>query len=649
MKRLFYLLRYILIIHISTLLIMTGMRFTMFLVLHNRLQPTSLGKWGLQAESFLRGLWIDNTMACYILAIPLLLVFACGVIKSCKWIVHTINIYYILCYIPVFIIFAANIPYFNYFYKVIDVSIFEWSADNSAALSMIFSETSYFAYILLAFALPVLFGIFTGKLSIHTYKKVSSIPVENCSKWKYAGILITCLLLCACGIKGRIYKRPVKVSDAYYCNDSFLNQLAVNPALNFFSSYLDEVKQKNRQIQLVNDITFKQNIEKYLGASDIDSISLYVKNVQEHDSVSSPKNVVLIFMESMSANYMGHFGQEQNLTPFLDSLYNCSLSFSNCYSTGVQTNNAILGTLYSFPSILHRHSIRSTIIRNFYGFPSILKENGYDNLFFIPHRKSFDDLFRFLKVNGFEEIYSEEDYPEEDVINIWGVPDDVLYKQCIPLLDKKSQEGKPFFTVLLSVSNHPPFVLPDYFKPKTSKIETQIVEYEDWAIKTFFDIAQEKEWFNNTVFVLLGDHGRVIPPVDYELPQSLNHIPLIIYQKGMQPEEKQCMVNQIDVQPILLDLLHINYQKNNLGIDVLHNERKYNYYSSGDILAVRDSTHLYLYQYKNKKEFYYEINGKKAAKTSTNSHFEEMKEYGFSMFQTADYLIRNNLTTVQSH
>ena len=115
----------------------------------------------------------------------------------------------------------------------------------------------------------------------------------------------------------------------------------------------------------------------------------------------------------------------------------------------------------------------------------------------------------FLRTNGFDEIYAQENYPKDKVVNSFGVQDDFLYQYALPILNKRAEERQPFFTVLLSISNHPSYVIPDYFKPHSTKLEDQIVEYADWAIRQFMQEARKQPWFENTSFVLLGDHGKL--------------------------------------------------------------------------------------------------------------------------------------------
>ena len=394
--------------------------------------------------------------------------------------------------------------------------------------------------------------------------------------WKRGVVVLVgaCLIgLCIFGIRGRTGYNPIKVSAAYFCQDAFLNQLGVSPTFNLLTSVMDDMRPENKYLHLMDEqeaITKAQALLNRQGEAAVSPLAVY-RHASKADSVQQGRpNVVLIMMESMSSKLMKHFGQSETLTPFLDSLYTRSISFRNFYSAGIHTNHGMYATLYSFPSILKRNAMKGSVIPTYSGLPNILKEQGYRTMFFMTHESQYDNMNAFFRTNGFDEIFSQENYPSEKVVNGFGVQDDFLYDYALNHLKKQSAQTSPFFAVLLSISNHPPYVIPSYFQPKSKNIEEQIVEYADWSIRQFIHKASQQPWFDNTIFVLLGDHGKLVGNPDSEMPQSYNHIPLMFYAPALlTAEEKENFGGQIDVAPTLLGMLRINYIQNNLGIDLL--------------------------------------------------------------------------------
>lgn len=639
-------LLYLLTIHIVALLFFFLFRFILFVSTDYQFPEIIRNDITLQSIAFIRGVWFDNVIACYILLLPLVVFWITGIFNyTAKWLFKSTAIYFILFYSLSFIVAAANIPYFAYFFKTINSSIYNWFGYGATTAGMVFGETSYYFPIFLGIISILLFGRGSWSLSSYFYKSSAEAP-SRIHITNRIFILITgaaCIGLCLFGIRGRMGYNPIKVSQAYYCEDPFLNQLGVNPVFNLLTSTLDDNRKENRYLHLMPEQEAIAKVQKLLnrkGIADISPIACEIKQVASF----TPKNVVLIFMESMSANLMESFGATKKLTPFLDSLYHQSLSFSRFYSSGIHTNHGMYSTLYSFPAIMKRNAMKGSVIPIYSGLPTILKDNGYQNLFFMTHESQYDNMNAFFRTNGFDEIYAQENYPSEKVVNSFGVQDDFLYQYALPILNKKAESGQPFFTVLLSISNHPPYVIPDYFKPRSEKPEDQIVEYADWSIKQFMKAAEKQPWFDQTIFVLLGDHGKLAGSPECEIPQSYNHIPLMIYGKSIQPEIKDKFGGQIDVAPTLLGLLNINYIQNNFGVDLLKEERPCIFYTADNLIAARDTTRLYIYSPDNKQEFRYEQKGNRLHVAENSETFQQLKEYCFSMLQSTECLVKEHKT-----
>lgn len=640
-------LLYLLTIHVMALLFFFLFRFVLFVSTDYQFPESIQNDLALQSVAFIRGVWFDNVIACYLLLLPLVVWWIAGICNyTAKWLFRSTAVYFILFYSLAFIIAAANIPYFAFFFKTINSSIYNWFGYGATTAGMVFGETSYYFPIFLGIAAILLFSWGSFRLSSCFYR----LSTETSGRTNLKSRLVVtvagaaCIGLCLFGIRGRMGYNPIKVSQAYYCEDPFLNQLGVNPVFNLLTSTLDDNRKENRYLHLMPEQEAVANVQKLLDRKGIADISPIAREIKR-DSLPTPKNVVLIFMESMSANLMENFGASKPLTPFLDSLYQQSLSFNHFYSSGIHTNHGMYSTLYSFPAIMKRNAMKGSVIPVYSGLPTVLKDNGYQNLFFMTHESQYDNMNAFFRTNGFDEIYSQENYPAEKVVNSFGVQDDFLYQYALPILNQKAESGKPFFSVLLSISNHPPYVIPPYFKPRSEKPEEQIVEYADWAIKEFMTEAAKQPWFDNTLFVLLADHGKLVGSPECEIPQSYNHIPLMIYGKGITPEVKNGFGGEIDVAPTLLGLLNISYIQNNFGIDLLKEERPCMFYTADNLIAARDTAHLYIYSPGDNQEFRYEQQGGTLRLAEDNESFHRLKEYCFSMLQSTESLVKEHKTT----
>ena len=119
--------------------------------------------------------------------------------------------------------------------------------------------------------------------------------------------------------------------------------------------------------------------------------------------------------------------------------------------------------------------------------------------------------------------------------------------------------------------------------------------------------AQQTEWFNNTICVVLGDHGKIVGNPESEMPDSYNHIPVMIYSSHIQPKEITKLGGQIDIASVLLDILDIDYNKIDFGINLLDEERPCMFYTADNMIGCRNNDYLFIYSPKDEMEFYYQL------------------------------------------
>ncbi len=629
-------------IHAAGLLMLSLMRLALYVAGHHFLAPDSAGEVLLQAQAFVRGVWFDNVIGCYILIVPLALTVLCHLAGRGRAALAPSLLWMRVMWLVAIAVSASNIPYFLYFFKNINSSIWNWTEYGATTLGMLLGEKSYYPPMAGFLLAAILFIWLTVRVRRALFPRQESrrgrdsraqaVPL---SVTGVAGVLMVgcaAVGLCLFGIRGRTGYNPIKVSAAYYCHDAFLNQLGINPAFNLLTSSLDDRRPENRRLNLMPVDEARAECRREMGRP----LAYTLVPGGRHASKLKGRNVVLILMESMSASLMGH-----GHTPFLDSLARRSLFFPRCYSAGNHTNHGIFSTLYSFPALMFRNLMKGSNIPRYRGLPSVLRDNGYRTLFFMTHESQYDNMNAFLRTNGYDEIYSQENYPRREVVNSFGVPDHFLYRYALQRLGRQQE---PFMATLLSISNHPPYVIPEWFHPNAGEKEQQIVEYADDALRIFFSQAATQPWYGHTVFVLLGDHGKLTGDSENEMPQCLNHIPLIIHAPGMAPEEVQSWCMQMDVQPTLLSLLGITARQENFGQNVLQRTRSMALYTADNVIGARADGHLYIYEPATGTEWRYrtDADGTSTPSEQTDSTFQRMKRTLFSTLQTAQEEIRKH-------
>ena len=320
---------------------------------------------------------------------------------------------------------------------------------------------------------------------------------------------------------------------------------------------------------------------------------------QIRDSIPAiKKNIVLIAVESLSADFLAAYGNEDGITPNLDTLIGKSLVFDNLYAAGNRSVRGLEALTLCIPPSAGESLIKRPDNSGLFSTGSVLRANGYTTTFIYGGDSYFDNMRTYFSGNGFE-IIDRASYPKEDITfsNIWGTCDEDSYRVALKEFDRKAESGTPFHAIIFTISNHRPYTFPDgkITYDGEMKSRSAAVKYTDFAIGQFLAEASRKPWFDDTVFIIVADHcassaGKTSIPVDKY------HIPAIVYSPGfIQPRRVEKLCSQIDLMPTVFSLLHFSYDSKFYGQDILspdYNQRAFmaTYqdlgYFSDDILTV---------------------------------------------------------------
>tara|TARA_B110000908_G_scaffold166123_1_gene216702 strand:- start:832 stop:2691 length:1860 start_codon:yes stop_codon:yes gene_type:complete len=595
-------------------------------------------------KSFIMGVRFDIVISGYILILPTLIFLTLELIGFKSKSIKQFFFYWIyILFTIAFTVSTADIPYFNQFYDRFSVGAFEWMESYKIVISMIFQEPKYFLFIIPFILLEIVFYILLKKI----FEQENETQKINFFLNTFVSLIFLAIVFL--GIRGRIEeKSPIRIGTAYFSNNSFLNKLGLNPSFTLIRSYLDSKDEDNRVVKFMDDKLAIEMVQKNLGITKTQYNSPIAREVQPDTLLSAQPNVVLIIMESMSAAKMKRYGSTEELTPFLDSLSHNSIYFENIYTAGKHTFNGIFSTLFSFPALYRQHSMKTN--NQYDGISTSLLKNGYSTTYFTTHDSQFDNIEGFLRSNNFQNVISQSDYPVSEVKTTLGVPDDFMFRFSIPKINELSERENPFFVTFMTTSDHSPFYVPEYFQPKAKAIESQIVQYADWSLQQFIQLASKEAWFNNTIFVFIADHGAAID-AKYDISLNYFHTPLIIYAPELfkANEVHQKIGSQIDVYPTVMGLIKQKYVNNTLGIDLLNEERKFTIINDDDKVGILDTDYLCimknngakleLYKYKEQdKSNYFDQEQEKAL---------EMADYAKSNMQVHQIMISEGRTTLK--
>jgi phosphoglycerol transferase MdoB-like AlkP superfamily enzyme len=282
-------------------------------------------------------------------------------------------------------------------------------------------------------------------------------------------------------------------------------------------------------------------------------------------------NVVLIVVESLSAKFSAAFGNAEVWTPNLDALARQGILFTRLYATGTRTVRGLEALALSIPPTPGQSIVRRRHNAGIFNLGTVMRAHAYETRFFYGGYGAFDDMSSFFSGNGFEVIDRTDLAPDEaEFANAWGVADEYLFRRVAREASRSYERGKPFFSFVMTTSNHRPFTYPDgRIDVPSGDGRKGAVKYTDWAIGDFLERARIEPWFDDTLFVVVADHCASVAG-EVEIPVEDYRIPMVVYApRQIEPRVVDTLASQIDVAPTLLGLLGFSYRSEFYGDDLL--------------------------------------------------------------------------------
>ena len=428
----------------------------------------------------------------------------------------------------------------------------------------------------------------------------------------------------------------VDISRLEVTSNRYNNELAKEGTYSLFSAFLkNELPYKDFYI-MHDEAQNLRILQNKLGGRGI-VFAEPGQSVKRH--IRSPRaeqkhNVVIVLMESMSSKFLteNRYPGQPVITPTLDRLSKEGLFFSRTYASGTRSVRGIEAVNLSIPPLPGQSIVRRPGNENLHGLGPVFAEKGYDNKWIYGGYGYFDNMNYFFGHNGFQ-VVDRAVWEKDEVTfaNAWGAADEDTFAKVIREADKSYAAGKPFLTVLLTISNHRPYTYPEGRIDIPSEKGGRLggVKYADYAVGQFVKEAKSKPWFDNTLFVFVADHTAGAAGKE-EISLEGHHIPFIIYAPKLVKARRIDMpVSQIDVLPTLLGLLNFDYDSRFYGQDALsaNNEPRFFVSNYQKVGYVKNGVNVIL---KPVRRFSYEP-GDADPKTVD----ENLKE-GIAFYQQAD-------------
>ncbi len=364
----------------------------------------------------------------------------------------------------------------------------------------------------------------------------------------------------------------------YHSSNQYVNELSGNGIYDFGFAFWHNQLDYNtfyQTISLNQAFSLVRNLYRSPAPAKSQN-GQYLSRLIDNPGKERRMNVVMISVESLSANFLGSFGNTQNITPELDALAKEGLLFTNLYASGTRTVRGLEALALCIPPTPGQSIVKRPNNKNLFTLGNVFRAKGYNSRFIYGGYGYFDNMTEFFSNNGYQ-VTDRSALKDSEIhySNIWGVADEDLFTLAFRELDKDYNSRKPFFAQIMTVSNHRPYTYPEGRIDIPSHTSREgAVKYTDYAIGKFIREAKTKPWFANTLFVIVADHcassaGKVKLPVDKY------HIPMIIYSPAnIKPGKFEKLTAQIDIGPTILGYLNFDYKSKFFGQDVFKMEDK---------------------------------------------------------------------------
>ncbi len=465
-----------------------------------------------------------------------------------------------------FILFA-NVVYYRFFTDFITIPVLFQTSNMGDLGGSIFELIRPVDILMFADTFILAFIVFKGKVSTDSFK----LPVK-------LGVISLAVLMFFVNLSLSEEERSDLLTR------TFDREILVKNIGTYNYHIYDAVLQsKSKAQRAFADSSQMSEVENYVRANQ-------KKPNEDLFGIAKGKNVILISMESTQSFVINNKINGKEITPFLNDLIKDSYYFENFYHQTGQGKTSdseflLANSLYPMP----RGAVFFTHSQNEYrATPEILKEHGYKSSVFHANNKSFWNRDIMYDALGYDKYFSLRyfDVNEENSIG-WGLKDKEFFDQSVEMLKDMPQ---PFYTKFITLTNHFPFELDeedkmvDEFNSSSRTLNRYFptVRYTDEALKLFFQRLKEEGLYEDSIFIIYGDHygisenhnaamgqylGRDITPFE---SVQLQRVPFIIHIPGHKDDRTISTVSgQIDMKPTILHLLGIETNNDiQFGTDV---------------------------------------------------------------------------------
>lgn len=573
------------------------------------------------AFAYLYGVRLDISLAAYLLALPFLFFIIQHVfIKRAlsPWILR------IYTFVPT-LIFAAI--------TVVNLPLYEaWGEKISKraillGMGTVGGVSSSVDIGMIIRALVVLAGYFTiAHFFYHWF-------VVKVAKYKPQSLLFTLISLVLGAsilfsfIRGSFGRATLNPSAAYFSDNNPSNHLAVNTYWAFLKDMTKSSKKNPYQFMSEDSL---ERVLPNIIPNQADTI-LPVLNTQR-------PNIVLVLLEGMVAQVFEDLGGEKNITPNFKRIMSEGVNFTRAYAAADRSDKGMIAVMSGFPA-QGTESIIQYIPKHekLPGIGQIYDSLGYSTSFYHGGQSEFYNFKSYMFTHGINKVVDNANFGLDVRRNSWGVYDHVIANKMLKDLAK---EKKPFFSVFYTLVNHEPFHLDGTYKfgnDTKGNAYRSTAYYTDTMFNSFVENAKKQDWYKQTIFIVVSDHGHIYPTEKYGLENpNRYHIPLFMFGGALREEWKgkkvDAVVSQVDVASTLWHFVNNTKSPFKYSEDLFAKNRKnIAFFNSNTTLGLVTADQAVSYDIQGQRVGY--VEDKKVNQDKTDRLLLESKAYYQEVFK----------------
>ncbi len=520
--------------------------------------------------TFIHGFRLDASFTGYLMVLPTLLIIlsAFGLIKI---LARIFNIYTYMVIGVLTLLTVVDNQLYTYWGYRLDTSAFLYM-DNAKAMTasvtiwqMVFSIA--LVTVLIYAVSRIYYFLIGSKIRFIKAKPILAIP------------LVFLFLLLFIPIRGSFGIAPISISSAYFSQNQYANHAAINPIWNLSYS-ITEDDEKRASYKFMDDkLTSELFSEMHRGGQT------------EKILTTDRPNIIILIVESFTAKCISSLGGLEGITPAFDSLVKEGILFDNFYANGNRSDKAMTSVISGYPSLPGSSVIKYPQKTEKLDFITHeLNKKGYRSSYFFGGSIDFANYRSYLVAAGFDRIFSMDDFDSKTYNSKWGAWDHIVLQK---LLDETPDTATRFCKILFTLTSHEPFEIPT--KPFMKGDGDEIlflnsIHYTDESIGSFIKQAKQKSWWNNTLVVIVADHGARSPGNLTESEPDRFRIPMLWLGGALAKQDTviHTFASHLDIPGTILSQMDVPHTKFLFSKDILANEGSdhfaYYTYSNGIVM-----------------------------------------------------------------